>query len=38
MELADTKKLQVISSQLILEDNVDALYQQILEAALSLSG
>jgi PAS domain S-box-containing protein len=37
MELADTKKLQVISSQLILEDNVDALYQQILEAALSLT-
>lgn len=36
MELADTKKLQHISSQLILEDNVDALYQQILEAALSL--
>jgi PAS domain S-box-containing protein len=36
MELADTKKLQHISSQLILEDNVDALYQQILDAALSL--
>jgi PAS domain S-box-containing protein len=36
MELADTKKLQHISSQLILEDDVDALYQQILDAALSL--
>jgi two-component system CheB/CheR fusion protein len=36
MELADTRKLQAVSSQLILEDNVDALYQQILDAALSL--
>jgi GAF domain-containing protein len=36
MELADTRKLQAVSSQLILEDNVDALYQQILDAVLSL--
>jgi signal transduction histidine kinase/ActR/RegA family two-component response regulator len=33
MELADTKLLQSISAQLIQEDQVDALYQRIVEAA-----
>ncbi len=36
VELADTKQLQKISGQLLQEDDVDALYEQILEAAISL--
>uniref|UniRef100_UPI0025F41537 sensor histidine kinase n=1 Tax=Chamaesiphon sp. GL140_3_metabinner_50 TaxID=2970812 RepID=UPI0025F41537 len=36
VELTDMQKLQQISSQLIGQDNVDALYQQILDAAISL--
>jgi two-component system CheB/CheR fusion protein len=35
-ELADTKQLQKISSQLIQEDNADTLYEQILDAARSV--
>jgi PAS domain S-box-containing protein len=35
-ELADTQQLQKISSQLIREDNADALYEQILDAACAL--
>lgn len=36
IELADTQQLQNISSQLIQEENIDALYQEILNAALAL--
>jgi PAS domain S-box-containing protein len=36
IELADTQQLQLISSQLIREDNINALYQQILDAAIAL--
>jgi PAS domain S-box-containing protein len=36
VELADTKQLQSISSQLIREDNINILYQQIIEAAIVL--
>jgi PAS domain S-box-containing protein len=36
IELADTQQLQRVSSQMIEEDNTDALYQEILEAACSL--
>ncbi|MBH8577283.1 PAS domain S-box protein [Nostocaceae cyanobacterium CENA369] len=36
VELADTKQLQFISSQLVQEENIDALYGQILEAAIAL--
>ncbi len=36
VELADMQQLQQISSQLISQDNIDALYQQILDAAISL--
>jgi PAS domain S-box-containing protein len=35
-ELADTRQLQKISSQLIREDNAGALYEQILDAAMVL--
>jgi PAS domain S-box-containing protein len=38
IELADTQQLQHISSQLICEDNIRALYQQILDAAIALMG
>jgi PAS domain S-box-containing protein len=38
IELADTQQLQHISSQLIREDDIHALYQQILDAAISLMG
>jgi PAS domain S-box-containing protein len=36
IELADAKKLQSISTQLIQEDNVTALYEQIIAAAIDL--
>jgi PAS domain S-box-containing protein len=36
IELADMQQLQYISSQLIRENNIDALYGQILEAAIAL--
>jgi PAS domain S-box-containing protein len=36
VELADAKKLQNVSSQLIQEDNINALYEQILDAAITL--
>src|SRR3569623_42053 len=36
VELADAKKLQSISTQLIQEDNVTALYQQIIDSAVDL--
>ncbi|MEH2245989.1 response regulator [Nostoc sp.] len=36
VELADAKQLQFISSQLIQEENIDALYEQILDAAIAL--
>lgn len=36
VELADARQLQFISSQLLQEENVDALYEQILEAAIAL--
>ena len=36
VELADAKQLQFISSQLVQEENIDALYGQILEAAIAL--
>ena len=36
MKLADAKLLQSISAHLIQEDNVDALYEKIVEAACSL--
>ncbi|ARV57551.1 hypothetical protein BZZ01_01910 [Nostocales cyanobacterium HT-58-2] len=36
LELADAKQLQFISSQLVQEENIDALYGQILEAAIAL--
>jgi PAS domain S-box-containing protein len=36
IELADTKQLQVISSQLIQEDNINLLYEQIIDAAIAL--
>jgi PAS domain S-box-containing protein len=36
LELADAKELQRISSQLILEDNIGALYEQILDAAVTV--
>jgi PAS domain S-box-containing protein len=35
-ELADTKLLQGISAQLIQEDNVESLYQKILDGAVSI--
>ncbi|HET9909162.1 MAG TPA: GAF domain-containing sensor histidine kinase, partial [Anaerolineales bacterium] len=35
-ELEDTQQLQKISSQLIHEDNIEVLYRQILQAAISL--
>jgi PAS domain S-box-containing protein len=38
IELADTQQLQHISSQLIREDNIHAIYQQILDAASALMG
>jgi PAS domain S-box-containing protein len=38
IELADTQQLQHISTQLIREDNINALYEQILDAAISLMG
>jgi PAS domain S-box-containing protein len=38
IELADTQQLQHISTQLIREDNINALYQQILDAAISVMG
>ncbi len=36
VELADTRQLQNVSGQLIHEDNIDALYEQILDAAIAL--
>ena len=36
VELADTKKLQHISSQLIQEDKINILHEQILDAAIAL--
>jgi PAS domain S-box-containing protein len=36
IELADTQQLQHISSQLICEDDINALYQQILDAAIAI--
>lgn len=36
LELADARQLQFISSQLLQEENVNALYEQILEAAIAL--
>jgi PAS domain S-box-containing protein len=36
IELADTKELHRISSSLIANDNIDALYNQVLEAARAL--
>ncbi len=36
MELADTKQLQTISSQLIREDNINVLYEQILDATMAV--
>lgn len=36
IELADTQQLQSISSLLIEEENIDALYEQILESAIAL--
>jgi PAS domain S-box-containing protein len=36
VELADSKQLQFISSQLILEDNINVLYEQIVNAATAL--
>ncbi len=36
VELADMQQLQQISSQLICEDNIDVLYQQIVDAAIAL--
>ena len=38
IELADTLQLQQISSQLIREDDIHALYEQILDAAIALMG
>lgn len=35
-ELADAKQLQLISSQLVQKENIDVLYEQILEAAIAL--
>ncbi|MFN6571044.1 ATP-binding protein [Dendronalium sp. ChiSLP03b] len=35
-ELADTKQLQHISSQLIQSENINALYEQIVDAAIAL--
>ncbi len=35
-EVADMQQLQQISSQLICEDNIDALYEQIVDAAIAL--
>ncbi|WP_148661197.1 PAS domain S-box protein [Flavisolibacter tropicus] len=35
-EMADTRQLQHTSSQLIDEDNIDALYDQILDAAIAI--
>ncbi|MBD2432944.1 MULTISPECIES: GAF domain-containing protein [Fischerella] len=35
-ELADTKQLQHISSQLIQSENINALYEQILDAAIAI--
>ena len=37
-ELANTKLLQQIGSQLITEDRIDVLYEQIIEAAIALMG
>ncbi|MEB3281110.1 MAG: PAS domain S-box protein [Lyngbya sp.] len=37
-ELANTKLLQQISSQLITEDQIQLLYEQIIEAAITLMG
>lgn len=36
LELADARRLQQISSQLVTKDNIDALYEQILDVALAL--
>ena len=36
LELSDTKHLQRISSQLIQEDNINRLYEQILDAAIAI--
>jgi GAF domain-containing protein len=36
IDLADTKKLQLVSSQLIQEDNIEAIYQEILQAATAI--
>jgi signal transduction histidine kinase/transcriptional regulator with GAF, ATPase, and Fis domain/ActR/RegA family two-component response regulator len=38
MELATARQLQEISTQLIQSDNVDSLYQQILDAAITIMG
>jgi GAF domain-containing protein/DNA-binding NarL/FixJ family response regulator len=36
LELADAKQLQFISSQLLQEENINVLYEQILEAAIAI--
>ena len=36
LELADSKLLQSISAQLIHEENVEALYENIIDAAMAL--
>jgi PAS domain S-box-containing protein len=36
LELADAKQLQFISSQLLQEENINALYEQILDAAIAI--
>ncbi|WP_242046420.1 PAS domain S-box protein [Calothrix anomala] len=36
LELADARQLQFISSQLVQEENIDALYEQILQAAIAI--
>jgi PAS domain S-box-containing protein len=36
LELADAKQLQFISSQLLQEENIHALYEQILDAAIAI--
>ena len=36
LDLADTKKLQAFSTQLIREENIDLLYKQLVDAAIAL--